>query len=105
MPPAGRDDSMDTAASSTYVNPVYAGYLADPFVWRCGATYYAVGTGPAEAAGVAVSACAPTVFPLLRSTDLVHWTESGHALVRPDASLGNAFWAPEVVESEGRWYL
>jgi beta-xylosidase len=105
VPPAGRDDSMDTAAPPTYVNPVYAGYLADPFVWRCGDAFYAVGTGAAEAAGVAVSASTPTVFPLLRSRDLVQWTESGHALVRPDASLGNAFWAPEVVEADGRWYL
>jgi beta-xylosidase len=105
VPPSGRDDSMDTAAPPTYVNPVYAGYLADPFVWRCGDAFYAVGTGAAEAAGVAVSASTPTVFPLLRSRDLVQWTESGHALVRPDASLGNAFWAPEVVEADGRWYL
>jgi len=105
VPPAGRDDSMDTAAPPTYVNPVYPGYLADPFVWRCDAVYYAVGTGAAEAAGVTASASTPTVFPLLRSNDLVHWHEAGHALVRPDASLGNAFWAPEVVEAQGVWYL
>jgi beta-xylosidase len=96
---------MTTASPPTYVNPVYRGYFADPFVWRGGDSYYAVGTGPAEAAGAAVAASTPTVFPLLRSADLVHWVEAGHALVRPDASLGNAFWAPEVVESEGRWYL
>ena len=96
---------MDMAAPLSYVNPVYPGYFADPFVWRCGPVYYAIGTGPAEAAGVAVSARAPTVFPLLRSHDLVHWDEAGQALVRPDPSLGNAFWAPEVVGCEGRWYL
>lgn len=96
---------MDTAAPPTYVNPVYPGYFADPFVWRCGAVYYAIGTGPAEAAGAAVSAATPTVFPLLRSQDLVQWQEVGHALVRPDPSLGDAFWAPEVVEAGGRWYL
>ena len=96
---------MDTAAPPTYVNPVYRGYFADPFVWRGDDCFYAIGTGPAEAAGAAVSAATPTVFPLLRSSDLVHWAEAGHALVRPDASLGNAFWAPEVVESHDRWYL
>ena len=96
---------MDTASPHTYVNPVHLEYFADPFVWRCGAVYFAIGTGPAEAAGIAVSATTPTVFPLLRSHDLVHWDKAGHALVRPDPAYGNAFWAPEIVESGGRWYL
>jgi GH43 family beta-xylosidase len=96
---------MDAPSPATYANPVYAGYFADPFVWRCGAVFHVVGTGADEAAGAVAGAATPTVFPLLRSTDLVHWVEAGHALVRPDPSFGNAFWAPEVVESGGLWYL
>jgi beta-xylosidase len=84
-----------------YANPVYEEYFADPFVWRVGDVYYAVGTGAAEAAGDVGS----RVFPLLTSVDLVHWRALGHALERPDAALGNAFWAPEVAEREGRFYL
>jgi beta-xylosidase len=90
---------------ASYTNPVHPAYFADPFVWRCGADYYAIGTGPAEAAGCVAGGDAPTVFPLLRSADLVHWTPAGRALVRPDAGFGDAFWAPEVAECDGRWYL
>ena len=30
----------------TYRNPVYPHYFADPFVWKHGGEYFAVGTGP-----------------------------------------------------------
>jgi beta-xylosidase len=96
---------MSATAESTYTNPVHREYFADPCVWRCGAGYYAIGTGGDEAAGHVASAVAPTVFPLLQSRDLVHWQRAGRALVRPDARLGDAFWAPEVAECDGRWYL
>lgn len=82
-------------------NPVYAGSLADPYVWRGGDAYYAIGTGAAEAAGLA----SERVFPLLRSTDLTRWEEIGHGLIRPTEAAGDTFWAPEVVSHEGRWYL
>lgn len=85
----------------TYANPVHAGYFADPYVWRAGDRYCAIGTGPAEAAG----AVGPAVFPLLESPDLVSWQPAGQALRRPDAALGDAYWAPEVVAADGRWFL
>ena len=61
----------------TYSNPVYDGYFADPFVLRTsepnGLTYYAYGTGHGpEKDG--------RQFPVLRSTDLVHWDYVGGAL-------------------------
>lgn len=86
-----------------YTNPVYSEYFADPFVWHYQGLYYAIGTGPAEAAGQVDRTA--RVFPLLRSQDLVHWQEMGHALVRPDATLGDNFWAPEVAYWEGTFYL
>jgi beta-xylosidase len=44
-------------------------------------------------------------FPLLRSTDLVHWQPAGNALQRPAPALGDNFWAPEVAYCEGVFYL
>ncbi len=83
-----------------YTNPVYPAYFADPFVWRSGGEYFAVGTGPQEAAGQVER----SVFPLLRSRDLVHWEDAGRALVRPDVD-GDTFWAPEIAYADGRFYL
>lgn len=80
----------------SYQNPVWNGYLADPFVLQHDGEYYAYGTGPARADGL--------VFTVLRSTDLVHWRECGGALVPPDPD-GVAFWAPEVAMSNGRFYM
>ncbi len=88
-----------------YTNPVHAEYFADPFVWRSGDEYYAIGTGPMDADGRSPHADRPCVFPLMRSPDLIHWHPAGYALVPPDEALGHNFWAPEIAFAEGRWYL
>lgn len=99
---------------STYTNPVYQGYFADPFVWQYQGVYYAIGTGAKEAAGqVDEIAPAPAenstekklVFPLLYSDDFLNWRFAGNALIRPDPALGNNFWAPEVAYNDGKFYL
>jgi beta-xylosidase len=90
---------------STYINPVYQGYFADPFVWQHQGVYYAIGTGPAEAAGEVEETAQQQVFPLLQSDDLVNWRSAGKALLRPDPTLGNNFWAPEVAYADGTFYL
>lgn len=84
----------------TYTNPVFSGYFADPFVLKHGDTYYAYGTG--SNAGDA-SSPDRRMFPVLSSLDLVHWKAVGWALVPPHG--GQAFWAPEVAERDGRFYL
>lgn len=89
----------------TYTNPVYNGYFADPFVWKHQGVYYAIGTGPAEAAGQVEEIGKNLVFPLLRSDDLVNWQFTGNALLRPDPALGDNFWAPEVAYCDGTFYL
>ncbi|MBD2459563.1 family 43 glycosylhydrolase [Oscillatoria sp. FACHB-1407] len=90
---------------TTYTNPIYPNYFADPFVWRHQGIYYAIGTGPAEAAGQVDELHKQRVFPLLRSPDLVNWQFAGNALQRPDPALGDNFWAPEVAYHEGTFYL
>lgn len=79
----------------TYRNPVYPGYFADPFAIKVGMDYYAYGTGPAGADG--------RRFPVLHSTDLAHWSSVGHAL--EPLPNGVNYWAPEVAEKDGRFYL
>jgi beta-xylosidase len=90
-----------TPARQTHVNPVYGSYFADPFVWKAGDTYYAVGTGELEATGQSVG----KVFPLLQSSDFFQWQFASSAMVRPDPKLGTHFWAPEVAYSDGTFYL
>jgi beta-xylosidase len=92
---------VGTRLERRHVNPVYGGYFADPFVWRAGETFYAIGTGEEEANGCVAS----KVFPLLRSVDFYHWEFIGRVLKRPAAALGGNFWAPAVAASAGRFYL
>ncbi len=88
-----------------YTNPVYPGYFADPFVWEYQGVYYAIGTGSAEAEGQVDEIDLERVFPLLRSDDFVNWKNAGNALLRPDAALGDNFWAPEVALCDRTFYL
>lgn len=81
--------------STTYTNPVFDHYMADPFVLRHENTYYAYGTGPHSPDGMQ--------FPILRSYDLAEWDAVGWAL-RP-VQGANQYWAPEVVFSGGLFYL
>lgn len=80
----------------SYRNPVYDGYLADPFVLRWGGGYLAYGTGPVFDG---------RLFPVLTSPDLATWTSVGGALDAPPASLGTDGWAPEVVFAGDRFWM
>ncbi len=80
----------------TYRNPVWGGYLADPQVLKTGGEYYAYGTG-AERDG--------RQFPVLHSRDFMHWEFVGDALETPAELKGKFFWAPEVVEKDGKFYM
>jgi GH43 family beta-xylosidase len=81
---------------STYTNPVWPGYFADPFVLKTNGEYWAYGTGPGIDG---------REFPVLHSKDLVHWESAGAALVPPDDIRGGVFWAPEVAEKYGQYYI
>lgn len=84
-------------APGTFTNPVYAGYLADPFVLEHAGRFYAYGTG-------AESASLP-VFEILRSDDLVRWESIGHAIEPGAGSVAGDHWAPEVAEHDGRFFM
>ncbi len=83
-------------AGTTYTNPVYDAYFADPFVLRTDDAYYAYGTGSVRGG---------RVFEVLRSTDLATWTSVGGALEPIPTDGPQDCWAPEVVEVDGTYYM
>jgi GH43 family beta-xylosidase len=92
--PAKATTNSPMSTKATYTNPVYDQNFADPFVLRHEGMYYAFGTGSASPSG--------DQFPVLQSSDLVHWESKGWAL-KP--SVGDEFWAPEVAYDNGVFYL
>jgi len=85
-----------TPAARWYRNPVYDGYFADPFVLRLEDHYVAYGTG---------SVVDGRVFEVLTSPDLLTWTRVGGALQPENQELGTDYWAPEVVKTDGSFWL
>ena len=89
-----------------YQNPVWNGYLADPFVLRHstdeGLWYYAYGTGnasPGEEGGPA------RAFPVVRSRNLADWEFVGGALEMLAEMPGAGYWAPEVAFRDGVYWM
>jgi beta-xylosidase len=82
--------------SATFTNPVYDRYFADPFVLQVGDRYLAYGTG---------SVIEGRAFEVLSSTNLVEWTSLGGALEPLEDESLTDYWAPEVAERDGHFYL
>jgi len=83
-----------------YQNPVWPGEFADPFVLKWQGEYYAYGTS-----SLTHAATPGHLFPVLHSPDFMHWTHIGNALEPlPDLPDGN-YWAPEVAERDGKFYM
>jgi beta-xylosidase len=83
--------------------PIYPHYFADPFLWRHGDEYFAIGTGAQESVGT--RSPGERIFPLLRSRDFIRWESAGKALEPPDPALGTNFWAPEIAYHDGRFWM
>lgn len=81
--------------SETYVNPVYPKSFPDPFILKFRGEYYAYCTDFWKDG---------KVFGILRSRDLVNWVEIGGAM-KPLEYNPPYYWAPEVVYSNGKFYL
>src|SRR5437868_8471889 len=78
-----------------YSNPVMPGDFPDPTAMRVGPEYWAIAT---RAAGQ------PSP-PILRSPDLVHWTQAGYLYTAAPAwSTGSQVWGPWL-ERDGDRYL
>ncbi|MFI6931659.1 glycoside hydrolase family 43 protein [Streptomyces sp. NPDC050287] len=95
MPPLRRPDGRST-------NPVIPGFHPDPSVCRVGDDYYLACSSFEYFPGV----------PLFHSRDLVHWTQIGNALDRPDqlrlpASMPSSggIYAPTLRHHGGRFWL
>lgn len=69
-----------------WANPVVAQDFPDPSAARALGAWWATSTASAAAPG----------FPLLRSTDLVHWTRAGSVFPRKPAWATDSLWAPEL---------
>ena len=88
--------------TSVFNNPVYKGYLADPFCLLHEGTYYVIGTGVTETHVTDPSA---RVVPMLKSKDLGRWEPVGPVLEPPAEEAGGSFWAPELAYQDGTFYL
>jgi beta-xylosidase len=86
--------SAARAQADTYANPLDV-QIADPFVLKHDGTYYLYGTHKTEAG-----------YHVWTSRDLVNWRTHDWAYRESRESWGRrAFWAPEVFEHKGRFYL
>ena len=83
---------------SVYCNPVQAG-CADPAILRHGELYYAYCTHSPDY---------PDMMHGIRlhvSKDLVHWEDKGYVLKRQDSWGESRFWAPDIIEKDGKFFL
>jgi xylan 1,4-beta-xylosidase len=83
------------APAVQYQNPVRAGDYPDPSVIRVGNDYWATATS---------SEWAPH-FPILHSRDLVNWEVKGHVFESMPAWTKANFWAPEIAEDKGKFFI
>lgn len=75
-------------------NPVAVKHIGDPYVLCCQGMYYLYATSHFNG------------FYCWRSTDLSQWGEAEICYQAEETSFGNScFWAPEVYEFDGRFYL
>lgn len=101
MLPATAQTTSAVASKKTYTNPLPVKF-GDPFVMFTNGSYYLYGTGGADKGFAAYS-----------STDLVNWKPEGQVYHHdnrngwsdPKAAWDGAYWAPEVYEVKGKYYL
>lgn len=74
-----------------YLNPVCDG--ADPFVLLYEDKYYLYSTNSSDG------------FRVFESTDMSTWVDKGYCLHAQDVMGDKWFWAPEVMEKDGKFYM
>jgi len=80
-----------------YQNPIYPFDFADPFILRTREGFFAYGTARPGPDG--------KLFPVLHSTDLLHWQMMGGSLNPIANPAGHSYWAPEVLECGGKYHM
>ena len=78
-------------SKNTYKNPVCEG--ADPFVLLYEGVYYLYSTNSSDG------------FRVFTSSDLSTWVDRGYCLKAGDVMGDKWFWAPEVMEKNGKFYM
>lgn len=78
---------------STYQNPVFVN-TPDPFVLKSDGVYYLYGTNHPSSG-----------FEVFTSTDLVNWKSAGMCAEKGEILGNDWFWAPEVYEMDGKFYM
>ncbi len=98
----GRDRVFEQPASAgTYRNPILAGFYPDPSITRAGDKFYLVNSTFAYFPGI----------PIFESTDLVHWTQIGHAIDRASQlrfdglGISRGVFAPTIEYHNGTFYV
>ena len=87
---------------ATYTNPLNVQF-GDPYILYSQGTYYMYGTGGGADKG----------FAAYSSKDLVNWKAEGQVYYHdnpngwsdPEAAWNGAYWAPEVYEVKGKYYM
>ncbi|MBT1687061.1 glycoside hydrolase family 43 protein [Dawidia soli] len=96
------DSGLFAQTGSTYQNPLQVTF-GDPYVLHTKDKYYMYGTGGRAKNG----------FAAYSSTDLVHWKDEGQVFYAGNrngwsdstAAWDGAYWAPEVYEYNGKYYM
>ncbi len=84
--------------TTSYTNPVQAG-CADPAILKHDGQYFAYCTYSPDHPNM------PKGIRLYVSSDLVHWKDHGYVLKREDSWGESRFWAPDIAEKDGTFYL
>lgn len=102
LPASAQSASKHAGDQQTYTNPLPLKF-GDPYVLFTNGRYYLYGTGGSASKG----------FAAYSSSDLVHWNDEGQVYFHnnknswsdPTAAWEGAYWAPEVYEVKGKYYL
>lgn len=101
-PLSAQTNQGKAAAKLSYTNPLPVKY-GDPYVLFTKGKYYMYGTGGNAKRG----------FGAYSSSDLVNWTDEGQVFFHnningwsdPNTAWDGAYWAPEVYEVKGKYYM
>jgi alpha-N-arabinofuranosidase len=95
------DDGLPKPAAGEYANPILQGFYPDPSITRVRDDYYLINSTFDWFPGI----------PIFHSRDLVHWTQIGNAIDRPDQldfknlGLSRGVFAPDISWHDGTFYI